>query len=206
MATISWLGDGTTLQAGSGFGLYGDSGFGASVTVGAFQGRTYITNGAGTYQGPEVDNVKYLNSQSGILGQTGTGIALTAIPNQQATMQIHFNHSSAIQVQNAKLYIYDRSSINNDPTGVTCYTAEIIHPTITQANNGSGDTVWVNTHGSGQTLSLCNSPGTSGQFAGNGSNGGIASTDHDWWVALSASPNSIGSKTLFGCLVSLEYY
>lgn len=206
MASISFLGDGVTLQAGSGFAFFSDSGFGGSVQVGAFQGRTYISNGAGTYQGVQVDNVKYLNSQSGIVGQTGSGIALTAIPNREATAQIHFNHSSAVQIQNAKLRIYDRSNIDNNPSGVTCYTAEIIHPTETETNNGSGDTTWTNTFGSGSILSLAPSPGVSGFYAGNGSNGGIASTDHDWYVVLSASPTSIGSKTMFGLYVSAEYY
>ena len=51
---------------GSGLGFYGSSGFGASVEVGAWQGRTYITNAAGTSQGPEADNVMFLNSASGI--------------------------------------------------------------------------------------------------------------------------------------------
>jgi hypothetical protein len=206
MASISFFTNNQAIVGGSGLGFYGANGFGASVLVGEYQGRTYITNGAGTAQGPEGNNVKYLNSQSGILGQAGTGIHLKTIPNYQATLQIHFNHSSAVQTQNNKLYIYDRSSINNNPTGVICQTAELIHPNTVQALTGSGDAEWQNTFGSGSILSLCPSPGTSGQFAGNGSNGGLASTDHDHYAAISASPSSIGSKTQFGLYVSMEYF
>lgn len=189
--------------SGSGLGLYGDSGFGASVEVGAWQGRTFITNSAGTSQGPECDNVKFLNSASGILGTTGTGIALTAIPNYQATLNLRFTYDSAVQVQNAIVRIYDRSNINNAPSGVTCKVAEIIHPSITQLNNGSGDTSWSTLQGSGTTLSLVDSPGASGMYA-NGA-GGWTSTQHDWYLAISASPDSIGSKSNFSLYFSLEY-
>lgn len=192
--------------SGSGLGFYGDGGFGASVSVGAYQGRTFITNSAGTSQGPEVNNVKYHNSGSGILGQAGSGIGLQAVPNYLSTLKISFTNDSAVKVQNAKIYCYDRSSINNGPTGVTCKMAELIHPSITQIGNGSGDGTWITPVGSSVVLDLANSPGTSGQYAANGSTSLWSDTRHDWYVAISASPNSIGSKDKFGLYVSLEYY
>jgi hypothetical protein len=100
MASINFLaGNGFTIQdlAGSGLGFFGDAGFGASVKVGEYQGRTFITNGAGTTQGPEADNVKYLNAGSGILGQAGSGIALTCIPNYQASLNVRFSNATAGQ-------------------------------------------------------------------------------------------------------------
>lgn len=208
MATISFLaGENFTIDdlSGSGLGFYGSNGFGASVQVGSFQGRTFITNGAGTTQGPEVDNVKFLNTASGILGQTGTGIAVTCIPNYLATLNVRFTHSTAVKTQNAQARIYDRVNPDNNPTGVTCYVAEIIHPTTTQTNNGSGDTAWTNAKGSGTPVSLCPSPGVSGLYAGNGADGGWSDTQHDYYLAISASPDSIGSKTQFGLYISLEY-
>jgi hypothetical protein len=207
-AVITFLaGKDFTIQdlAGSGLGFYGDAGFGASVPVGSWQGRTFITNGAGTTQGPEGDNVKFLNAGSGILGQTGSGIALTCIPNYQATLNIRFNYDTAVKVQNSTLRIYDRSNPDNPASGVTTKVAEVIHPGITQANTGSGDTTWLTPGGSGSTVSLAPSPGVSGMFAGNGNNGQWTDTQHDWYVAISASPDSIGSKTLYGLYISLEY-
>lgn len=191
--------------SGSGLGFYGDSGFGASVRVGEWQGRTFITNSTGTSQGPEVDNVKYLNAGSGILGQTGSGIALTAIPNYQSTLNIRFTYDTAVKVQNAVFRIYDRSDPNRAASGVTTKVAEIIHPSITQANNGSGDTVWATPGGSGVTVSLAPSPGISGMYAGNGADGQWTDVQHDWYLAISASPDSIGSKTLYGGYISLEF-
>lgn len=188
--------------SGSGLGFFGAGGFGYSVAVGSWQDTTFITNGAGTSQGPQVDNVQYLNSMSGVVGSSSSGIALTAIPNYQATLNVRFTHTSAVQTQNALVYIYDRTSINNPASGVTTAVAEIIHPSLTQVNDGSGDVTWSFLEGTGVTLSLIDSPGISGQRPNGAS---TSETDHDWYLAISASPDSLGSKTLYGLYVSLEY-
>jgi len=102
-ASISFFtGDGNSLNesAGSGLAFFGDSGFGASIRVGDWQGRTYISNGAGSTQGPEAPNVKYLTSGTAVLGQSGSGIALTAIPNAQATLNPRFTYDTPVKVQN----------------------------------------------------------------------------------------------------------
>jgi hypothetical protein len=193
--------------SGSGIAFYGDSGFNASVRVGEYQGRTFISNSAGTTQGPECDNVKFLSAGSGILGQAGDGVALRAIPNYLSTLNIraYSDDSSTFQVQDARLYIYDRYSTANPASGVTCKVVEIIHPDTNQTANGSGSTTWTTftTAATGQYVSLCPSPGISGLYA-NGA-GGRADSRHDWFAALSASPNTIGSKTQFGLYVSLDY-
>jgi hypothetical protein len=191
--------------SGSGLGFYGDSGFGASVAVGNYQGRTFVTNSAGSAQGIECNNVKYLNAGSGILGQTGSGIALTAIPNSQATLAIDFTYDTPVKTQNARVNIFDRSNPNNPASGVTTKIAELIHPSITQLNNGSGDTTWITPAGSGVTVSLCPSPGVSGLYAGNGNDGGWTDTRHTYYLAISSSPDSIGSKSNFGLFFYVEY-
>jgi len=189
----------------SGLGFFGSNGFGASVAVGAWQGRTYVTDGNGTVQGPEAQNVQFLNAGSGILGQVGTGIGLQAIPNYQATLNVRFTHSSAVKTQNVELRIYDRVNINLGASGVTTKVAEIIHPGNTQVANGSGDSQWLTPAGSAVTVQLAPSPGLSGVFAGNGSNSTYSATRHDNYVAISASPDSIGAKTQYGLYTSLEY-
>lgn len=218
MATLSFFaGNDFTINnlSGSGLGLYSDTGFGGSVLVGEYNGRTFITNSAGTTQGSEVDNIKYNNAQSGIIGQVGSGINILAIPNYQATMKIQFSHASAVTVQNTKIRAYDRSSINNVPSGVLVKIAELIHPWTTQTPLGSGDNQWIGSSanpqtgtltvgGSGLTVTLANSPGISGDHAGDGSNSTWSDTTHEWFVAISASPSTIGSK-LFALYVELEY-
>ena len=190
--------------AGSGLGFYGTAAFGTSVAVGSWQNRTFITDSNGVIQGPEVNNVTWLNSASGVLGSAGSGIALTAMPNWQATLNIRFTNDTAVKTQNAYVMIYDRVNVNNAASGVTTKAAELIHPYPTQGPGGSGDTSWwtFNTAATGQQMDLVASPGMSGLRPS-----GINTTDiqHDWYIALSASPDSIGSKNAYALYASLEY-
>ena len=59
--------------------------------------------------------------------------------------------------------------------------------------------------GSGIYVPLAKSPGPSGQYAGNGSANTGQYYQHDWYVGVTASPDSIGSKTQYGLYVELEY-
>lgn len=192
--------------SGSGLGFFGSAGFGASVAVGSWNSRCFITDGNGVNLGPETWSSTYLNIGSGIIGPAGSGIPLTAFPNGQCPLNIRFTNDTAVQQQNAVVYIYDRTNINNPPSGVTCMMASVIHPTAAQSNNGSGNTTWTSMGGSGSTLALPNSPGASGLYAGNGSNSVRPDTQHDSYVAISASPNSIGAKNQFGLYAYVEYF
>lgn len=203
MAQIGFYADTYNLN-GSGLGFYG-AGFGQSVDVGSYQDTTFITNGAGTAQGQQVNNIKYANTASGYLGSATSGVWLTQMPNYLATLKVSFTHSSAVKAQNVVGRIYDRSNINNPASGVTTKVAELIHPDTIQNNNGSGDTTWLTPAGSAITISLAPSPGISGLYAGNGGNSTRSDTQHDWYLAITASPDSIGSKTLYGFYISLEY-
>jgi hypothetical protein len=193
--------------AGSGFGFYGLAGFGAPVQVNAWQTRTFVTDATGTIQGPECNNITYLNAASGIIGSagpTGSGTHLLRIPNYQATVKIQFLNDTAVKTQNQRLTIYDRISPTHAPTGVTCKVAELIHPSMLQTDIGSGSATWFtfNYTTGGVYLALTPSPG-SGGLSPNGAN--TTDTIHEWFVALSASPDSIGAKTMFGLYMSLEY-
>ena len=205
MATIEfYAGEGNQIYnaSSSGLGFYADAGFSYSVPVGSYQGRTFITDSTGTSQGPEVDNCKYLNTSGVIVGQTGSGIHLKQLPNYLATLNIRFTHSTSVQVQNVYLYGCDRSgNKNNAPSGVTLYGASIIHPDTTQVMNGSGSNSWTWLNGSGSTLNLVASPGVSG-LSPNGT--GTSASRHDWYVALTATPTSVGSKE-FQLALTLEY-
>lgn len=204
MALIQFFaGEGDTIYdlSESGLGFYGDAGHGASVQVGGWQGRTFITNADGSAKGPEADNVKYLSPTQGILGQVGSGMTLRTIPNHQTTMNLRFTHDSPVRVVNAEVRIFDRNLPANKPaSGVTTKTAEIIHPGRTQIENGSGDTTWRTPGGTGVVQPLTASPGMSGLFPN-----GPATLRHDWYIAISASPDTIGSKTMYGLYAQLEY-
>ena len=213
MATIAFYttNTGVEIPSNSGLGFYGNSGFGASVAVSAYQGKTFLTSPDGLTQGPASNNVKWLNTGSGIVGTTGSGTGLKAIPNAQSSLNVRFTHGSSVKVQNAELRVYDRVNINNSPSGVICKVAEIVHPHASIGKGadglqGSGDVSWITPAGSGTTVPLSDSPGNAGEYAVTGSSsGGRGDTQHDWYVAISATPTSIGSKTYFGLYMSLEY-
>lgn len=189
---------------GSGLGFYGPN-FSDSVPVGSYEDTVYITDSNGVVEGALGISCKYLSINSGIINNTGSGLNLLEIPNWQSTLNIRFTNDVACQVNNVKLYIYDRTSIVNRASGVTCWAAEVIHPSIIQDLTGSGDTSWVAMSGSASYLNLSESPGSSGFFAGSGQGSTHSDTTHDFYVLLSASPDTIGEKKLFGLYLTGEY-
>lgn len=207
MATITFL---TNTPAnypinstnGSGLGFFGSS-FGSSVQVGAYQTTTWVTDGNGTTQGPQTNNITWTHPSSGSINGAAS-VNVRDIPNSLSTLRINFSHTSAIKTQNEQLRIYDRSNINNDPSGVLCKVIEVAHPSNTQTGTlGSGSSSWNTPTGSSVVLNLAfSSPGVSGQRP-NGTN--TTDMNHDYFFGLSSSPNSIGSKTQFGLYFQLEY-
>lgn len=188
---------------GSGLAFFGANGGGSSVAVGEYQDVTFVSNSAGTSYNQQANNVKYANSMSGYINSNTSGTLLNYIPNYLSTLEIRFTHGSAVKVQNTKVRCYDRSSINNDPSGLICKAAEIAHPSTSLASTGSGsDTTWTSIAGSGSILSLNDCPGTSGFY--NTGTSARSDTWHSWYLALSQSPSSIGSK-LSSLYVSTEY-
>ena len=209
MATLRFYANETNeIPSGSGMGFYGSAGFGSSVSVGSYQGTTFVTNSAGTSRGPQADNVTFLNAGSGKYTASHTGLGIDAIPNDRATLNIRFTHTSAVKAQNAQLRIYDRSNINNAASGVTTKVAEMAHPWSTEspatAGSGVNDGKWYTPAGSGVVFNLSKSPGEQGKWIGGGASE-RPDDRHDWYVALTASPNSIGSKSQYGLYVTLEY-
>lgn len=203
MALISFFADDLSLNLnGSGLGFYGAS-FGQSVEVGTWQTTTSITDGTGQYPGGLVENTKYTHPFSGINSTIGpTTQLLRDIPNRLATLNIRFTHDSAVRVQNTKLRIFDRSNINNPASGVTTKVAQIIHPYSTVGATGSGDLQWSTPAGSALPMTLVGSPGVSGWHLTQPT---WTDIQHDFFVVISASPNSIGAKTLYGLYVETEY-
>jgi len=187
--------------SGSGLGFYGGT-FGDSVPVSEYQDTTYITNSTGNLQGPQTNNVKYLNPASGILNSASSGVSLLSIPNYLSTFIAEFSHTSAVRLQNTRVYLYDRTSINNPPSGLVSKVAEIIHPSISQlGSTGSGSAVWQSPAGSSY-MTLSPSPGRSGLYVNGPS---TVDTIHTHYIAISQSPSSIGSKTLNAFYIETEY-
>ena len=205
-------------QPGSGLGFYGSS-FGTSVQVGQYPESTFIASADGATEGPQANNCKYNGDVSGVLWNgSGTAVHVNTIPNESGALKVSFTYDSAVQTQNGLCTIHDRVNKDNDPSEISAYVAQLVNPTNSGVGEVSGSGVdpvtgsaqawnsgedgWIQCHGSGQTLTLLNGPGESGLHTGGDNTSG---TRHDWYFALSASPDSIGSKTNVGIYFETEY-
>lgn len=213
--------------AGSGLGLFG-AGYGISVPVDAYQDSTWVTNANGTavdqYQ---LGNTKYVGV-SGTSYNGGSTLDNRNVPNYYAPLKISFQHTVPVRVQNCKLRIFDRNDITKMASGVLTQVYEVRHPNgSTSASGlvyrGVSDHSWqtFDPVESMFDMILTSSPGLSGlntsasevlpsaQFGFTNwlTNSGAAfqSTQHDWYIALSATPDSIGSKTNYALYFTCEY-
>jgi hypothetical protein len=162
----------------------------------------------------------------------GESKSLNNLPNYLCPLNIRFSHNTPVRVQNCKLRIFDRNNIANAASGVTTWVYEARHPSTNQTvtslgfrankdNTASEGYRWAefDLSAAGQDMSFTNSPGVSGLNTDNTdasltqgtlgwqSNSGInlVSTRHDWYVALSSQPESIGAKTNYGLYFTVEY-
>jgi hypothetical protein len=204
-AIAFYSGDGVTALGSSGIGFYGST-FGQSVQVASYQDSTFITNSNGTINGGQLTNTKYVGTTSGVQINGGSTITFATVPTISGTMNVRFTYDTPVKTQNGEIRIFDRSDPDADPSGVTCQVNQIVNGfSGVNQSTGAADAAndgWFDLAGSGSTMVLLSSPGESGL-----SPSGVDTTDdrHDWYFALSASPDSIGSKTLFGAYIALEY-
>lgn len=223
-------GDGELINhtAGSGLGFYGNT-FGISVPVGSQQSTTYLTNSDGTGQGARLNNTALVTSGNNITKGTvsvdgASAIDLDKLPNYLCPLNIRFTHSEAVKVQNCKLRIFDRNNINNHASGVVTYVYEARHPASSSSvgnlsHRGRSDTSWFEFDSVNAMLDMpfTASPGASGKnsnsqdssspsLGGSTYEGSVhSSIRHDWYVALSSEPVTIGSKTQYGLYFTVEY-
>lgn len=182
---------------GSGI-LFHNAGAGTSIPVGSFNNTSWLGAADGSSVVQQIDNNKYINP-SGVSVNGASTILLKSLPNYLCTLNARFTHSTPVEVQNCHFYIGDRTTYNNNPSGIIAYGYEAVHPNTVQVPDGSGASNWTQLSGSGSFLTLTNSPSTSGLFPGSG-----PSVTHDFYLALSVSPQTVGAK-LFSGYLTLEY-
>ena len=210
MATLElYAGEDTLVPASSGLGFFGDDGFNAPVAIGSYNGHTFVTDASGTVQNFECNNNKRNGASGVIYAQDSSGIALTNLPNELATINIRFTHGEPIYCQQAKLWVFDGTSTGGSANkeipaeNLTFYVAEIRHRSRLQSVlSAYSDAAWSNVSASGSNyIGVVNSPGLNGAR-----DGGFDefSSRHDWYVALTCTPNQLGDKQ-FGMTFELEY-
>jgi hypothetical protein len=180
MATFTWYLQGTsptTIEDTDKLQFAGGS-FGAAVTVSEYNTSTHVESsvGADDSSANTPNNNKYIASGTADWGD-GTE-NLDQIATTEAALKINFSHGSSVVTSNTKFYAYDGTTPATAPTGVTFYAAEV------------GDSAWTNAEGSGSALAIDDD--TTG-------------TSHDYFIAVSASPESVGLKTAFKLRIELTY-
>lgn len=203
MATISFkAGENFLINdlAGSGLGFFGAGGAGFSVPVGEFNKVTFITSSDGSSYAQQTDNSEWA-SASGVKLNGGGEIDLQAVPNYLSTFVTIFEHSSAVKIQNAKVYAGTRANPETAVTTADIYAYECLHTDESQILNGSGLEEWTMMSGNLSYLNLADSPGASGESP---QGPDTEDTEHWWFILLSLSPNQVGS-TECAAKISLEY-
>lgn len=188
MATYTWVLQGsspTTLEATDILQFAGPGGFDTAITVGEYNDTTHVESsvGANDSNGNTPNNVKFISQTGGTGGDSqadwGDGTEdLDQITDAECTLEINFSHGSAVAITNHIFYAYNGSSQATGPTDVTVVAAE------------QGDANFSNIEGSGNTLSI---------------NDSGSATSHDFYIAISASPDSVGEKTAFTLRDELTY-
>lgn len=143
--------------------------FDSKITVDNYQDSTHVETDASADKssGNTPNNVKYISSTQADIG-AGT-VDLSTLNDSDATLKINFSDASSVQTESAIFYAYDGTTTTNAPVGMTVQAAEI------------GDSSWTNAEGSASAVALADH--TTG------------ATSHDFFIAISAKPDSVGEKT-----------
>jgi hypothetical protein len=198
LATFNWFYYGSTGPAWTDIGantivFSGTGGLTAPVTVAAYQDETHIGSGdPGTDQcgTNHCRNVKWISNTQFALDGGGTEtLNDTNLVATECTLRIHFTDAASVAITNARFYAYDGTTTTDEALGVDVEAFEqgVVATTWTTINDDSGNTGGDN---AGQRLDL-------------GDQG--AATEHTYYIAVSASPESVGAKTSFDFGIALTY-
>lgn len=179
-----------TIPSGSRIGFFGEN-FGESVPLDNYQGTTVVTNDTGTINSGVLPNVKFINTTQGDWGD-GTQ-NLTLLSSGSATLHIRLTSGSASRLQAVNLYAYS-GSFAVGPAGAGSISASAPpDANIMGFEVGGENTTWTYMSGSAAPLAL--TPHISS-----------AQEDHDYYVAISASPMVTGVNTVISLALYTEWY
>jgi len=169
-------------------GFYGP-GFGLSVRVGDFNENTFRTTEDGQTDGNSLPNLRFANVSGAFVANEILATPLLEVLNSEATLRVELITDVAVTTQNATFRTFDKTSIDNPPSGVSVFAAEIRNAV---GPVGSGDVNWTqNLGGSGVVLSMDDQTNPN--------------TTHNFWIGITSSPTSIGEKTNFAFYFETEF-
>ena len=112
------------------------------------------------------------------------------IAETECTIKIEFTDASSVATSNGRFYSFDASTVTNEAVGVEAYAWErgvVDTGGWVQINDDSGNTGGDN---SGERVELADQGGD---------------TEHTFFIAVTARPESVGSKTEFDFGIALTY-
>lgn len=188
MATFTWTVPGTTpttIEATDKLKFAGAGGFAAKVAVGQYQDTTHVASSvdADDSAGNVPNNVKFISQAGGTAGDSecdigGGTIDIDALVAGNANLKVNFSDASAVEVTGAIFYAYDGTTPATAPANVDVRAAEIGDANFTQAE------------GQASALALTDQ---------------ASATSHDYDIAVSASPETVGLKSAFSFRMELTY-
>lgn len=154
--------------------------FDSKITVDEYNDSTHVKTSADADKssGNTPNNVKFISMSGGTDGDSqadwGDGTEdLDAILAAECTLKINFADASSVATSGNIFYAYDGSTTTTGPTGMLVHAAE------------QGDANW----------SDSDAAGVAGSAKAIGIADSAAATSHDFFIAVSAKPTSVGAKT-----------
>lgn len=162
------------------------------ITVGTWNDGTHLGSGdPGTDQcgANHMPNVKYVSGTQYDGGAGTTTLNDTNLAQTECTLRVKFTDASSVAISNARFYSFDGTTETNEAVGVEAYAFErgVSATSWTEINDDSENVGGDNT---AERLTLGDKS---------------AATEHYWYVAVSARPETVGAKTQFDFGVALTY-
>jgi len=187
MATYTWTLQGvtpTTIEA-TDLVQFAAATFDSAITVGSYNDTIHVESNAAANDssGNTPENNKFISQAGGTGGDSqanwGDGTEdLDQITTAECSLKINFSHGSSVTTTSHKFYADDGTTTTAVPTGVDFRAAE------------QGDTNWTEAEGSAAGVTITDD---------------TTATSHDYYIAVSASPTSVGEKTAFRLRSELTY-
>jgi hypothetical protein len=170
----------------------GSGGIATAITLGDWNSETHIGTGdPGTdvCTTNHVPNVKYVGASTFDNGSGTQDLNDTNLTATECTLRVRFTDASSVATSGGRIYCFDGTTETTEATGVEVYAFE----------QGKSNTAWVQINddsadvggdNSGERLTLADQ---------------TAATEHIFYIAISARPETVGAKTAFDFGIALTY-
>ena len=184
-AVFTWTGQdtdgGTEVAIASDvISFYGAS-FNDAIEAGEYQTTTHVENDSNVDQCVtfHLMNAKYVSANNVDLNGGGSeALSGTCPTTAECTLKLNFTFDNSVATSSTTFWAYDGTTPATPPVNITFYAIE------------QGDTAWTNAEGSGSALAIDDDS---------------AATSHDYFLAMSASPDVAGVLTELEYKIQLTY-